>query len=114
MKKLFLVLPLAVLIGCAGVKTATEGAKIDKDKVLTIKPGATTRQMVIEAFGTPSNIRYENNEERMVYIFKEKKTPGYFGGLVENEMASTKSTSTLELTLKDNIVWSYKFKSQEE
>ena len=91
--------------------TRTEGTRIDKSKVLEIKPGSTTRQAVIEAFGSPTEVSYENSEERMVYTFKEKKVPAYLGGVVENEVRGSESKTTLELVFRDNVVWSYGFKS---
>lgn len=113
MKRCLLTLFLITLLGCAAVKVNSEGTKIDKSQVLNLKPGTTTRQTVIETFGAPTNITYENNEEKMVYIYKEKKTPYYLNGLVENEAQSKESTTTLELRLRDGIVYSYNFKSSE-
>lgn len=113
MKKYLLTLFFMGLLGCAAVKVNSEGNKIDKSQVLNLKPGSTTRQTVIETFGSPANITYENNEEKMVYIYKEKKTPYYLNGLVENEAQSRETTTTLELRLRDGIVYSYNFKSSE-
>lgn len=113
MKKLLLILPLVIIIGCASLAKRTQGTRIDKDKVMNIKPGTTTRQMVLEAFGQPTELSVEGSEEKLVYVFKEKATPAYFGGLVENEVQSKDSVTTLELILKDNIVYSYRFKSSE-
>ncbi len=113
MKKFLLTLSLITLLGCAAVKVNSEGNKIDKAQVLNLKPGTTTRQTVIETFGAPTNITYENNEEKMVYIYKEKRTPYYLNGLVENEAQGKESVTTLELTLRDGVVYSYNFKSSE-
>src|SRR5574337_1095952 len=113
MKRILLTFSLIALLGCAAVKVNSEGAKIDKAQVLNLKPGTTTRQTVIETFGAPTNITYENNEEKMTYIYKEKKTPYYLNGLVESEAQSKESTTTLELRLRDGIVYSYNFKSSE-
>ncbi len=113
MKRFLLALPLMLtIIGCS-VASRTEGTKIDRNLVLNLKPGATTRQMVIDAFGAPSAINYENNEEKFTYTFKEKAVPVYLGGLVENETKGKESLTTLELVLKDDIVYSYRFKSAE-
>ncbi len=112
MKRLFLALPVLLLLGCS-VANKTEGTKIDRNSVLNLKPGATTRQMVIESFGPPSAINYENNEEKLTYTFREKSVPVYMGGLVENETRGKESLTTLELVIKDNVVYSYRFKSAE-
>jgi len=113
MNRIIALIPAILLIaGCMSV-TKTEGTKIDRSKVLDLKPGATTRQAVIAAFGSPTEISYENNEERMVYRFKEKKVPAYFGGLVENEAISREAATSLELVFRNDIVWTYRFKSSE-
>lgn len=112
MKRLMMLVPAILLAGCMSV-TKTEGTRIDKAQVLEIKAGSTSRQAVIGAFGTPTEVSYENNEERMIYRFKEKKVPAYMGGLVENEAKSRESVTVLELVFRDNVVWSYKYKSSE-
>ncbi|MBE7415945.1 MAG: hypothetical protein HS130_12295 [Deltaproteobacteria bacterium] len=112
MKKLLMLAAAALLDGCMNV-TKTEGTKIDKAKVLEIKAGSTTRQAVITSFGTPTEVSYENNEEKMTYRFKEKKVPAYMGGMVENESKSRESVTVLELVFRDNVVWSYRYKSSE-
>lgn len=115
MKRLIIALIPAMLLaaGCTAV-TKTEGTKIDRAKVLELKPGSTTRQAVIAAFGTPTEISYENNEEKMVYSFKEKKVPAYLGGLVENEALRKEAATVLELVFRNDVVWSYRFKSSEQ
>lgn len=112
MKKLITLILALALTGCVSI-SRTEGARIDRAKVLELKPGATTRQAVIESFGNPTEVTFENNEEKMVYTFKEKKTPAYLGGLVENEVKSTVDATTLELVFRDNIIYSYRFKSSQ-
>ncbi len=113
MNRLFLALPVLMLLGCATVATRSEGNKIDKAQVLNLKPGVTTRQMVLETFGPPANITFDNNEEKMMYIFKEKKTPSYLNGLIESEAQSKESTTTLEVILRSDVVYSYRYKSSE-
>ncbi|MBI5809953.1 MAG: hypothetical protein HZB21_02020 [Deltaproteobacteria bacterium] len=103
----------AVLMGCSGVIVRTEGQRIDRETVLSIKPGATSRQAVLNAFGTPAEITNDNGEEKMIYTFKERKTPAYIGGMVEDEARSKTSTTNLEFTLKNDIVYSYRFKTVE-
>lgn len=112
MKRILTTVCALLLIGCA-VTTRTEGTRIEKDHVLDLKPGTTTRQAVIEAFGAPTNTTYENKEEKLIYVFKERKVPVYLGGLVENETQKKESVSTLELVIRENIVYSYKFKNTE-
>lgn len=101
-----------MLAGCASV-TKTEGIKVDREKVLELKPGVTSRQAVLQAFGAPSEVSFENNEERMSYIFREKKTPAYFGGIVENDVISREKKTVLELVFKNDVVHSYRYKSSE-
>ncbi|MDP2690171.1 MAG: outer membrane protein assembly factor BamE [Deltaproteobacteria bacterium] len=114
MKRFLLALPLVFLVGCSTAVTHTEGTRVEKDAVLRIEPGKTTRQMVIEAFGSPTEITSSGNEEKMTYVFTEKKVPAYLGGLVENEMKATEETTTLEVTLSEDIVRSFRFKSSRE
>ena len=113
--KRFAIMLLAALImsGCAATSSRTEGSKINKDSVLTIQPGSTTREMVIEKFGEPAETSIEGDEEKMTYRFKENKVPNYLGGVVIDEKGETESATTLELTIKDNVVFSYRYKSSE-
>lgn len=115
MKKIFIfAISAALFSGCAGTVIRNEGTKIDRAKVLDLKPGATARQTVLDTFGNPDNINFQNNEEKMTYIFKEKKTPSYLGGLIENEVRSTESANTLEIVLRNGVVYSYRFRSLED
>lgn len=111
MKRIFTALPLLFLLGCGTVVTHTEGARIDKEQVLKLEPGATTKQMVLDTFGQPASITSENGEEKLRYVFKEKKVPTYVKGLVQNEMAAKEDTSTLDITLANGVVRSFRFKS---
>lgn len=101
-----------LLAGCASV-TKTEGVKVDREKVLDLKPGVTTRQAVLQAFGAPSEVSFENGEERMSYIFREKKTPAYLGGVVENDVIAREKKTVLELVFRNDTVYSYRYKSSE-
>jgi len=114
MKRLLMALPLIFIIGCASVTTNTEGTKIEKENVLKIEPGVTTRQMIIDEFGEPTSSTTENGVEKMSYVFKEKRVPSYLGGLIQNETAATKETKTLEVTIDDDVVRTFRFKSAEE
>lgn len=114
MKRLLLALPLIFAVGCSGVKTKSEGTKIEKESVLQIKPGVTTRQMIIDSFGEPTSTTTVDGGEKLTYEFKEKKVPSYLGGLVENETRATEETKTLEVTISDDVVRTFRFKSAEE
>lgn len=111
MKKILTALPLLFLLGCGTVVTQMEGTRIDKEQVLKIEPGTTTKQTVIDTFGRPASITSENGEEKLHYVFKEKRVPTYVKGLVVNELASKEDISTLEITLADGVVRSFRFKS---
>ncbi len=112
--KRFLTIMIAALAitGCAAV-TRTEGVKVDREKVLELKPGVTTRQAVLQTFGSPTEVVYENNEERLSYVYKEKKTPAYLGGMVENDVMTKEKKTVLEIVLKDDVVQTYRYKSSE-
>lgn len=114
MKRLIWVLPAIMLIGCAGVASKTEGTRFEKAQVLEIRPGTTTKEAVITAFGQPSETKTEDGSEKLIYVFKERKTPTYFGGLVENELNAKDDTSTLEVVIKENVVTEYKYKVVEK
>lgn len=100
--------------GCAGTIVKTEGIRIERESLTDIKPSVTTRDSVISLFGNPSETSSGNGEETLKYIFKEQKTPTYMGGFVEDSAGAKTTTTTLEFTIKDNIVQSYRFKSSEE
>lgn len=113
MKRAAMALMIGLLLaGCASV-TKSEGVKVDREKVLELKPGVTTRQNVLQSFGAPSEVSFENGEERMSYIFKEKKTPAYLGGVVENDVTSREKKTVLELVFRNDIVYSYRYKTSE-
>lgn len=115
MKKAPAIILLAALTaGCSSVIVKTEGQRIDREMVLGIKPGTTTRQAVLNAFGTPAEISHEGGEEKIIYTFKEKKVPAYIGGLVEDEVRGKTTTTNLEFILKNDIVYSYRFKTVED
>ena len=114
MKRLLMALPLVFIVGCSGFATKTEGTKIEKESVLQIEPGKTTRQMILDAFGEPTSTAYEDGTERLTYVFKEKKVPSYLYGLIENETRATKATKTLEVTISEDVVRTFRFKSAEE
>jgi len=114
MKKTLLTIFLAALIGCSGVVVNTEGVKLDRAVISRIEPGVSTRADVIELLGEPSDIYIDEGSERLIYRFKEKKTPTYAGGLVENELGGRTTTKTLQVVIKDGVAASYKFKEEAE
>lgn len=101
------------LAGCASAIVRTEGVRIDRAQVLDIKVGSTTRQEVLQAFGSPTAVNNENDAEKMVYVFRKKTVPTYFGGLIESEAQRKEASSTLEIVLRNGVVDSYSFKSME-
>jgi len=111
-KRIMALFFFVLLAGCTTV-VHTQGTKIDRESVLGIKTGETTRDQILSTFGTPTDIVAEGNEEKLIYVFKEQRVPGYLGGLVESEIQSSESVSSLELVLRDNIVRSYRFKTSE-
>ncbi len=116
-KTLCLAVILAFSAGCSTVISTTsrpEGAKIEKEAVLKLTPGVTTRDEVISAFGNPAETVTENNEERLKYVYREKKIKSYFGGTIRDEVTGGTETTTLEVVIKNNAVDSYKFKTVEE
>lgn len=118
MKKIIYPAVLLILVtGCSTVTTnttKTEGAKIEKEAALKLKPGITSRDAVISAFGNPAETVTENNEERLKYVYTEKQIKSYFGGTIQDEVTGGKATTTLEVVIKNNIVDSYKFKTIDE
>ncbi|HBO83678.1 MAG: hypothetical protein A2073_05985 [Deltaproteobacteria bacterium GWC2_42_11] len=117
MKKFYLVITLFISIyGCATIETKTEGNKIDKSMVESIKPGITTKKAIIEIFGYPSKSNKKDDEtEEFIYNHTEKKVSSYFKGFIVNEKDAEKTNSTLEIVIKNDIVVGYRFiKTAEE
>jgi outer membrane protein assembly factor BamE (lipoprotein component of BamABCDE complex) len=117
MKKSYLII-LAVLLSltaCASTKIQSEGNKITREQAERIKPGITTKSIVIDTFGNPSMVDSKpDGTEVLIYTYTEKRTPTYFGEFIVNERQSQRITITLEITIKDGLVSSYNFKKQEE
>ena len=117
MKKFYLIV-LAVLLSftaCASTKIQSEGNKITREQAEGIKPGITTKNVVIDTFGNPSKIDSKpDGTEVLTYTYTEKRTPTYFGEFIVNERQSQRITITLEITIQDGLVSSYNFKKQEE
>ncbi len=113
MKRAIIAILVLSMTGCTMVETRTEGRRLDSAEILQLKPGITTRQAAIDLFGAPTEITNKDGEEQLVYTFKEKKIPSYFGGLLVNESNITEEASTLILIIRDSIVFSYKFNNLE-
>ncbi len=114
MKKAFLAVLAATLLGCTTVETRTEGRKLDSAHILQIRPGITTRQAAIDLLGAPTAITNEDGTELLLYTFKEEKVPSYFGGLLVDESRGTTESSSLLLKIRGGIVYSYKFNNLED
>ena len=105
---------LAVMSGCTSIIVKSDSPKIDKAQVMELKPGVTDKKSVLAAFGEPTEANSADNEEKLVYTYKEKTTPVYLKGLIENEAGGTKTSTTLEIILKDGVVNSYNYKTVQE
>ena len=109
MKRLLTALTAMLVFGCTAATIQTDGTPIDKTRLSSIKPGTTTRQAVIEAFGTPTETTLSENLEKIVYVYKEKKTPVYLG-VIQNQTRSTDEVTTLEFILQEGVVDSYRYR----
>ncbi|MEK7828458.1 MAG: hypothetical protein AAB197_05510 [Deltaproteobacteria bacterium] len=119
MKKILMIIAAAMTVtACAtvsSVKVQTEGIKITKEQVEGIKPGLTTRNIIIETFGNPIKMESKTDgTDVLTYTYTEKKTPTYFGEFIVNERQNKVTTITLEVIIKDGLVLSYNFKKQED
>lgn len=113
MKRLMTALTALLVFGCTAVTIQTDGNPIDKTRLSSIKPGTTTRHAVIEAFGTPTETTLSENLEKIVYVYKEKKAPVYLG-VIQNQTRATVEITTLEFTLQEGVVDSYRFRAVTE
>ena len=119
MKKILMIIAAAMTVtACAtvsSVKVQTEGSKITKEQAEGIKPGLTTRNIIIETFGNPIKMESKTDgTDVLTYTYTEKKTPTYFREFIVNEKQSKVTTMTLEVIIKDGLVLSYNFKKQED
>jgi len=113
MKKIYralVIIFIAAIWGCATIVTRSEGTKVEKSMVESIKPGVTTKKAVIEIFGYPSrsNLKGDGSEE-LIYTHVEKRVPSYFSGFIVNEKNAPATSTTLEIIVKDDIVLGYRF-----
>jgi hypothetical protein len=100
-----------ILAGCAATTVSIKGVPIDETLVGKIKPGITTREAILKEFGPPSEITAEEGREKLVYRHREAKTRSYLGGLVEMKGRSELKEAVLTVTIKGNIVESYRFET---
>ncbi len=111
MKKILLFVLIASLAGCATVDTESSGQHIKSESVIQIKPGVTTRSSAIDLFGNPTEITHSGGVETLLYVYKENKTPTYFGGLLQVDSQKKSEHNSLELIIKNGLVDSYRFKT---
>jgi outer membrane protein assembly factor BamE (lipoprotein component of BamABCDE complex) len=112
-KSIFIILGLGFAIylaGCSTFETRTTGTMIENDKVESIKPGITTRADILDTFGIPTETTSEGGMDKMVYTYEETKVPVYLQR-IKNKAGAKKTSTTLEIILKGDIVSSYKFSS---
>lgn len=111
MKKICLaVIMLFAISSCATIETRSEGKKIDKEMISSIKPGVTTQKAVIEVFGYPSKSnKKEDGTEELIYTYSEKDVSSYFSGFIIREKNAPTTNTTLEIIIKDDVVIGYKF-----
>lgn len=117
MKKEYVVFAVLfiALSGCATVEKRTEGTRIDKYMVESIKPGSTTRKAMLEIFGSPSMVnKKEDGSEEFIYKYVEKKVKVYAEGLIVNERNAPTTSATLEIIVKDDIIIGYRFVKSSE
>ena len=113
MKKIILAAIVLSLLGCASAQVRSNGPRLDREQVLTIKAGVTTKDGILTMFGKPAEVSSAAGQETLTYVFQEKSVPSYLGGLVVDETRSKTSTSTLTVILKDDVVYSFDFKRVE-
>ncbi len=119
MKNILMIIAIAMTVAAcsaiSSVKVQTEGIKITKEQAEGIKPGLTTRNIIIETFGNPIKMESKTDgTDVLTYTYTEKKTPTYFGEFIVNERQNKVTTITLEVIIKDGLVLSYNFKKQED
>lgn len=103
------------LTGCkSAMDLRPEGKKINRSDVVSMKPGATTRESVLSLFGNPDSSIKDGDQETLVYVYKEKRVPTYAGGLIENRMLARTVKTTLEIVLKDDKLFSYRYTNTED
>lgn len=76
---------------------------------MQIKPGVTTKDSAIDLFGNPTEITHANGVDTFIYKYEVEKTPIYLGGLIQLESYKRTYSKSLVLTIKDGIVYSYRF-----
>lgn len=119
MKRILAIIAIGIAVtACAAISSTriqSEGNKITREQAEAIKPGITTRKVIIDTFGNPAKTESKaDGTETLTYTYKEKRTPTYFGEFIVNEKQSVFMTTILEIIIKEGLVLSYNFKRQEE
>ncbi|MFZ3072377.1 MAG: outer membrane protein assembly factor BamE [Thermodesulfobacteriota bacterium] len=105
---------MLALSGCASYKTYTEGPPVYEATVKEIKPGVTKKEEVISTLGEPSSITEAEGAEKLLYVYTVRRVPSYLGGAFEDTTAAIVRETTLEVTIKNGIVFNYDFKYSEK
>lgn len=105
---------LLTLAGCATTILPVEGTKIEKEQVVRIKPGVTTRREIVSVFGEPKETKTLENTETVRYLFKEKNVNEYLGGMFVDKVNGKVTITVLDVVIKDDRVDSYKYRVIEE
>lgn len=107
---------LAALLagGCATVTRTAVGVPIEAERVEAIRPGETTEAEIIGAFGEPAGISRDGDGDKLVFRYEQREVPSYFGGLVVNEKRASVRTTTLEVTIRNGKVSSYRLTTTEK
>ena len=114
MKKIFLLLLAAGLIGCAGIHKTVEGTKFTEEEIQQIKAGTSTKEDVVALLGQPDETRTENGMVKYIYTYRIKKVPTYLGGLLQRPGGAKTTTRQVEILIKEGTVYSYKYKETVE
>ena len=112
MRKLLFILLVAVLFtGCTPIhEISRKGEQIDKNLMSSIKTGITTKEEIIKTFGEPDEVINVATSEVLVYRYTETAVPIYAFGLVEARRNARITKKTLEVTIREGKVASYRFK----
>ncbi len=106
--KVFLILIILFCSGCASYGTEIRQTSVDK-----IQRGVTTKQEIIDVFGTPDGAYFDSNNRSVLYYNAGKiKQSGWnfvpFVGLFHSEVNMKTQMLTIVLN-KNNVVEEYSF-----
>ncbi len=100
-----------MLSGCVSYSYQREGLPIDDVAVKEIEAGVTSSKLILDMFGKPTRVIDNGEVKTMIYEYKEKRYPVYFGYTSESKAEVTKNV--LEVKIKNDKVHSYRYKSLE-